>query len=148
MDILHTTPVRSWTYIHIVDDVTEQDHKSQIVDRDYLMISTAHGVVVYHRAPLPSYGVMGEIMHAVNKVSRPVYVLYTFKKRLSPFFEQLVHQGRFVQGTITNDEYKAFHEGRSPKTEEEIERLEDSMKTKLTTEWRNWPTIPDELKSP
>ncbi|MCJ7759666.1 hypothetical protein MUP59_00785, partial [Candidatus Bathyarchaeota archaeon] len=64
--------------------------RTQIVERDCLLIANVNATVVYHKSMDPSYGVMCEVIHSATRVSRPVYVLYPFKKRLSPFFEQYV----------------------------------------------------------
>ena len=121
-------------------------NRSQIVDRDYSLIDNAHAVVVYHRATSPSYGVFGELIHAVNQVGRPVYVLYAFRKRLSPFFEQLILGGVLVQGDITDEEQQTYQRTKDKVIEKKIMALEDAMVERLRKEWRDWPTIPDYLR--
>lgn len=61
--------------------------RSQIVSRDFRLIDYCHAILVYHWAETPSYGVMAEVIHATTRASAYVYVVYPYKKRLSPFFE-------------------------------------------------------------
>jgi adenylate kinase len=96
--------------------------RSQIVERDLEVIANVHATVVYHKTTTPSYGVMVEVFHSATKVQRPVYVLYPFKTRLSPFFEHFVKPENIVQG------------------ERNIEEMEDELIVQLETEYRNWLT--------
>jgi len=96
--------------------------RSQIVERDLLIISNAHATVVYHKSNKPSYGVMVEVFHS-SMLSKPVYVLYPFKTRPSPFFEHFVTiPGNIIRGT------------------EAIEALEDRLTNKMKDEYKSWPT--------
>jgi adenylate kinase len=97
--------------------------RTQIVERDFQLIASAKATVVYHKTLTPSYGVMSEMIHSVKELSRPVYVLYPFKTRPSPFFEQYVRPENLVSGP-----------GR-------IEDLEDEMLRKLVSKSPTWPTI-------
>lgn len=82
-----------------------------------------HATVVYHKSETPSYGVMNEVIHSTTRVSRPTYVLYPFKKRLSPFFEQYIEKKEnMIHGTA------------------KIEELEDELKRKLIEDYNSWPT--------
>ena len=97
--------------------------RTQIVERDFLLIANVHATVVYHRSENPSYGVMAEVIHSVTMVNRPVYVLYPFKTRPSPFFEHFVKHENILYGDGT------------------IKSLEDEMVEKLKADCRDWPTI-------
>jgi len=96
--------------------------RSQIVERDLEIIANVHATVVYHRAKEPSYGVMVEVFHSATIVQRPVYVLYPFKARPSPFFEHYIKRTNIIQGD-------------KPLTE-----LEDELVEKLKAEYKAWPT--------
>lgn len=95
--------------------------RGQIVQRDLDLISYVHATVVYHKDKTPSYGVMVEVFYS-NRVERPVYVLYPFKIRLSPFFENYVKKENIVQG------------------EEDIEKMENILVAKLKSEYQTWVT--------
>jgi len=97
--------------------------RTQIVERDFLLIANVHATVVYHKSEAPSYGVMAEVIHSVTRVNRPVYVLYPFKTRPSPFFEHFVKRENIIHG------------------DESIERLEDEMVERLKHDYKTWPTI-------
>ena len=97
--------------------------RTQIVERDLLLIANVHATVVYHKSVNPSYGVMAEVIHSVTTVSRPVYVLYPFKTRPSPFFEHYVKSENIIHGNGA------------------IEDLEDEMVEKLKLNHKDWPTI-------
>jgi adenylate kinase len=97
--------------------------RTQIVERDFQLIASAKATVVYHKSPAPSYGVMSEIIHSVKELSRPVYVLYPFKTRPSPFFEQYVRPENLVSGP------------------EPVGNLEDEMVQKLISQSPTWSTI-------
>jgi adenylate kinase len=97
--------------------------RSQIVHRDLEIIANAHATVVYHKSKEPSYGVMVEIFHSRMRVERPVYVLYPFKARLSPFFEQFVERENMIQG------------------DKDVRKMEDTLVSKLEKEYKNWPTL-------
>lgn len=58
--------------------------RSQIVERDFLLIASVHATVVYHKDEKPSYGVMAEVIFSRTQVNRPVYVLYPFPTRPTP----------------------------------------------------------------
>ena len=96
--------------------------RSQIVQRDFQLIAICHATVVYHRSDKPSYGVMCEIIHSVMEVSRPVYVLYPFKTRPSPFFENFVDPDKIIYG------------------DGDIEKLENELINKLKSEYKKWVT--------
>jgi len=96
--------------------------RSQIVERDLEIIANAHATVVYHKANQPSYGVMVEVFHSATVVQRPVYVLYPFKVRLSPFFEHYVKPENMIQG------------------DKAVLKMEDVLVRKLKKEYKNWPT--------
>jgi hypothetical protein len=97
--------------------------RTQIVQRDLQIIASGHGTVVYHNHVEPSYGVMAEIIHS-GTVGAPVYVLYPFKTRPSPFFEQYINKRRerMVQGA------------------DSIENLEDIILAKMSSEYPKWLT--------
>lgn len=97
--------------------------RTQIVERDFVLIANVHATVVYHRSENPSYGVMAEVIHSVTTVSRPVYVLYPFKTRPSPFFEHFVKRENIIHGNKS------------------IENLEDEMVERLKHYCETWPTI-------
>lgn len=97
--------------------------RSQIVERDLDIIANVHATVVYHRDDKPSYGVMVEVFHSVNMVQRPVYVLYPFKVRLSPFFEHYIRSGNMIQG------------------DRDIPKMENALVSKLRKECKNWSTL-------
>jgi len=96
--------------------------RTQIVMRDFDLISNAHATVVYHKDSKPSYGVMSEIIHSGTRVNKPVYVLYPFKIRPSPFFEQYVQRDKLLYG-------------------EDAEKLENQMLERLKQDCRKWTTI-------
>jgi ribosomal protein L22 len=96
--------------------------RSQIVERDLEIIANVHATVVYHRSDKPSYGVMVEVFHSATMVQRPVYVLYPFKVRLSPFFEHYVRPGYMIQG------------------EKDVRRMENALVNKLKKEYKKWST--------
>ena len=96
--------------------------RSQIVERDLEVIANVHATVVYHKSKTPSYGVMVEVFHSATTVQRPVYVLYPFKVRLSPFFEHYVKADNIIQGTG------------------DVRVMEDTLVKKLVSEYPNWQT--------
>lgn len=96
--------------------------RSQIVERDLEVIANVHATVVYHISTQPSYGVMVEVFHSITIVQRPVYVLYPFKVRLSPFFEHYINPENMIQGDTPRP------------------TLEDQLVTKLIEEYKSWPT--------
>lgn len=96
--------------------------RSQIVERDLEVIANVHATVVYHKSEKPSYGVMVEVFHSTNMVHRPVYVLYPFKVRLSPFFENYVKPENMIQGG------------------KDVLKMENALVTKLKKEYKNWST--------
>ena len=99
--------------------------RSQIVERDLDIIASVHATVVYHKSKEPSYGVMVEVFHSSVVVQRPVYVLYPFKIRPSPFFEHyIVKKRNLIQGT------------------NKIEEMEDALVAKLEEEFPSWQTWP------
>ncbi|MGI0080854.1 MAG: hypothetical protein ACRECH_14675, partial [Nitrososphaerales archaeon] len=71
--------------------------RAQTVQRDYSLVSNSHGTVVLHVTEIPSYGVMSEIIYTRSTANNPVYVLYPFKKRPSPFFEYYVSRDHVIQ---------------------------------------------------
>jgi len=95
--------------------------RTQIVERDFQLIANVHATVVYHRDEKPSYGVMAEIIHSL-RVDRPVYVLYPFKTRPSPFFEHFIKKENMIHG------------------DKSIEELEEEMISKLRRDYKDWPT--------
>jgi adenylate kinase len=96
--------------------------RSQIVERDLDIIANVHATIVYHKSDKPSYGVMVEVFHSANVVQRPVYVLYPFKVRLSPFFENYVRPENMIQG------------------DRNIRKMEDILVRKLKKEYKTWST--------
>jgi len=96
--------------------------RTQIVERDLQLISCVHATIVYHIHDEASYGVMTEIIHSATQVSRPVYVLYPFKKRPSPFFEHYIVRDNMIHG------------------DKPIEELENELITKLRSDYEKWPT--------
>jgi len=96
--------------------------RTQIVYRDLHLISSVNATIVYHIHDEPSYGVMTEIIHSATQVSRPVYVLYPFKKRPSPFFEHYIERDKMIHG------------------DKSIEELENELITKLKSDYENWST--------
>jgi len=99
--------------------------RTQIVQRDLQLITCTHATVIHHGTEEPSYGVMTELIHSATEVSHPVYVLYPFKTRLSPFFEHYVRSENMISGDIN------------------IERLEDQIVEKLLADYESWPTWSD-----
>jgi len=97
--------------------------RTQIVERDFHLIANVHATVVYHKDERPSYGVMSEVIHSVTRVNRPVYVLYPFKTRPSPFFEHFVKRENVVYGDETG-----------------LNSLEDEMLERLKRDYQSWPT--------
>lgn len=97
--------------------------RTQIVYRDFRLISSVHATVVYHRSNKPSYGVMAEIIHSVRYVNRPVYVLYPFKSRPSPFFEHFIRQENMIHG------------------DENREILENRLLEILKADYKKWATF-------
>ncbi|TFG74093.1 MAG: hypothetical protein E4H21_11410 [Thermodesulfobacteriales bacterium] len=97
--------------------------RTQIVQRDLQIITCTHATVIYHNSAEPSYGVMNELIHSVTNVSHPVYVIYPFKKRLSPFFEHYI---------LVN---KNLITGNS-----DIKALEDKALEMMLEDYPNWPT--------
>lgn len=75
-----------------------EEIRAQIVDRDYKIILSSHATVVLHFLDRPSYGVMSEIIFSRLEANNPVYVLYPFKKRPSPFFEFYVGRENIISG--------------------------------------------------
>jgi len=97
--------------------------RSQIVERDLEIIANAHATVVYHKSKTPSYGVMVEVFHSRTMVQKPVYVLYPFKARLSPFFENYVNPENMIQG------------------DRDVQKMEDTLVSKLKKDYKNWFTL-------
>lgn len=97
--------------------------RNQIVHRDLLIITCTHATVIHHNTTNPSYGVMTELIHSATEVMHPVYVLYPFKKRLSPFFEHfLSRKDRMLMG------------------EKDLNKLEDELIEKMIAEYPSWTT--------
>jgi adenylate kinase len=71
--------------------------RSQTVERDYSLVASSHATVVVHVTEYPSYGVMAEIIYSRSVADNPVYVLYPFKKRPSPFFEFYASRDHIIQ---------------------------------------------------
>jgi len=93
--------------------------RSQIVSRDLRLIDFCHAIFVYHWAEAPSYGVMAEVIHATTKASAYVYVVYPYKKRLSPFFEHYAGE-------------KIFH------GDDENQLIEKAISA-MVNEYKTWP---------
>lgn len=75
------------------------DIRAQTVERDYQLIESCYATTVLHFSRNPSYGVMSEIIYSNINADNPVYVLYPFKKRPSPFFEFYINDpSRIIQG--------------------------------------------------
>ena len=73
--------------------------RAQTVDRDYKLIESVHATVVCHFSDKASYGVMSEIIHSRKEANNPVYVLYPFNKRPSPFFEFYAGRENIIMGS-------------------------------------------------
>jgi len=73
--------------------------RAQVVMRDYHLIESTHATVVCHFVEEASYGVMSEIIHTRKEVGNPIYVLYPFPFRPSPWFEFYVDDpSRIIRG--------------------------------------------------
>jgi adenylate kinase len=99
--------------------------RSQIVERDLDIIANVHATVVYHKGQEPSYGVMVEVFHSAVVVQKPVYVLYPYKIRPSPFFEHYIKRRNLIQGTGN------------------IEEMQNALVAKLEEEYTTWLTWPN-----
>ncbi len=113
--------IKDWEIITAYDDIVEKGTKNfhisskhpnlkakeiedavdelraQTVFRDYSLVTSAHATVVLHIGENPSYGVMSEIIYTRSTANNPVYVLYPFKKRPSPFFEFYASRDHIIQ---------------------------------------------------
>jgi len=97
--------------------------RNQIVHRDLLIIACTHATVIHHNSTKPSYGVMTELIQSATEVMHPVYVLYPFKRRLSPFFEHyLSRKDRMLMG------------------EKDLNVLENELVEKMIAEYSTWTT--------
>jgi|Deesub1362B_J571_1020462.scaffolds.fasta_scaffold00004_109 adenylate kinase len=102
--------------------------RAQTVDRDYKLIESTHATVVCHFSDKASYGVMSEIIHSRKEANNPVYVLYPFKKRPSPFFEFYAGRENIIMGR-----------------KEELEQLYIALINKMKSDiqqglWLKWPS--------
>lgn len=77
-------------------EVAIDNIRAQTVTRDYSLVRNSHATVVLHLAKQPSYGVMCEIIET-RKSFNPVYVLYPFKTRPSPFLEDYASRENIIQ---------------------------------------------------
>jgi adenylate kinase len=77
-------------------DSAIDDIRAQTVTRDYSLVRHAHATVVVHLTKQPSYGVMSEIIETRASYN-PVYVIYPFKSRPSPFFEYYASSENIVR---------------------------------------------------
>jgi len=112
--------------------------RAQIVHRDFCLILSTHATVIYHRAAIPSYGIMGEIIHATRIALRRVYVLYPFIRRPSPFFEDAVSR---EPGTFGGEAPASMVQGDAPRPMSRARRnLEEKMMRKLKRECKLWNT--------
>jgi len=107
--------------------------RAQVVSRDFNYVHNADAIVVYHHAPYPSYGVMAEVIEA-SRTGRPVYVLYPYRKRLSPFFEHYVYSSYRGEERIVS--YRNYPVN-------EVEELEDILINKMINDacsnrWTTW----------
>jgi adenylate kinase len=111
-----------------VNEVEEaiNEIRAQIVFRDYDLIEGTHATVVCHLSEFASYGVMSEIIHTRTEADNPVYVLYPFKKRPSPFFEFYVGEPSNI---IHNGDIEAL-------TDLLIEKMKNDIKRSKWTRWR------------
>lgn len=115
--------------------------RAQIVSRDYNLIDNADAICVYHHGRHPSYGVMAEVMRA-SMQAKPVYVLYPYKRRLSPFFEHYVSSSYYA-------EYKIVTLRECPGS---IEELEDKLVSRMLADacsgyWVTWRPNKDYVKT-
>ena len=114
--------------------------RAQVVTRDFNLIENSHALVVYHHGEHPSYGVMAEVMRA-SQLNKPVYVLYPYKKRLSPFFE-------FYASSSFASEERILSKISEPLSE--LKELEDKLVNLILYDackgrWPTW-TITKEFK--
>lgn len=135
--------VKDWDVVHAYDEAKEKGYsevkvsydnedvrlsmdeveeaidsiRSQIVKRDFKLIQASDAVVVYHHRPEPSYGVMAEIVYASTVAGTPVFVLYPFRKRPSPFLEHFVGPDRIFR-----------EQGREELESQVIKALRDEIK--------------------
>lgn len=85
--------------LHEVEEAIDEI-RSQVVLRDHLLIDGTHATFVCHFSDKPSYGVMDEIIHTRTEADNPIYVLYPFAGRPSPFFEFYVERNdRIIRGS-------------------------------------------------
>lgn len=101
--------------------------RSQIVIRDFSIIASVDFVVVRHHSKKPSSGVMAEIVYAQQK-AKPVFGIYPFNKRPSPFLEYFVKWGN-ISTLFTSSNLDSGYD--SPK--ENLFQLEDLLVEKLKT---------------
>jgi len=114
--------------------------RTQTVTRDYSLINNAHATVVCHLSPDPSYGVMAELIHTVSQLSHPVYVLYPFLGRPSPFFEYYASppEERIIRKGTKNEDLSAL-----------IDRLISRMLQDISRGvWTTWPQHPQPNSGP
>lgn len=100
--------------------------RAQTVDRDYKLIQRSHATVVLHITDRPSNGVMSEIIRTNTKGNNPVYVLYPFERRPSPFFEFYV-----------NDEERIIRNNKdiNEMTTDLITKMEEDIQNE---QWSRW----------
>ncbi len=115
--------------------------RAQVVSRDFNYVHNADAIAVYHHAPYPSYGVMAEVIEA-SRIGRPVYVLYPYRKRLSPFFEHYVYSSYRGEERIVS--YRNF-------PDKELEELEDILISKMVHDacsgrWTTWNPLKDYIE--
>jgi len=81
-------------------EVTEaiNEIRAQTVERDYKLIEGTHATVVCHITEDRSYGVMSEMIYTVTRACNPLYVLYPFRSRPSPFFEYYADPDNIIHG--------------------------------------------------
>lgn len=98
--------------------------RAQTVERDYQLIDHVHATVVLHFSKQASAGVTAEIIHTRTVANNPVYVLYPFKDRPSPFFEFYAGREHIIQGSNVED-----------MTTRLVEMMKDDVKA---NRWPNW----------
>ncbi len=130
-------------YVLAIDEIERAIDlvRAQVVSRDFNYVHSADAIAVYHHAPYPSYGVMAEVIEA-TRIGRPIYVLYPYRKRLSPFFEHYVHSSYRGEERILSYRNTGA---------EKIEDLEDILIDKMvhdacTNMWTTWTPAKEYIK--
>jgi len=93
--------------------------RSQIVERDFDMISASHAIAVYHYSDKVSAGVVSEMAEGYKNMCQ-IYLYYPFEKRPSPFMEFYALQNPSKSGPFKD---------------------EDKMIDSMLKDRENWPKI-------